>query len=89
MVCEGIRNIALEDIDIARQLGYRIKLLGIIARDFSEDRLTVRLHPCLIADTETLADVNEVYNGVSVTGDVVGTTVLIGRGAGQMQPQVL
>ncbi len=83
MVCEGIRNIALEDIDIARQLGYRIKLLGIIARDFSEDRLTVRLHPCLIADTETLADVNEVYNGVSVTGDVVGTTVLIGRGAGQ------
>ena len=83
MVCEGIRNIALEDIDIARQLGYRIKLLGIIARDFSNDRLTVRLHPCLIADTETLADVNEVYNGVSVTGDVVGTTVLIGRGAGQ------
>ena len=43
MVCEGIRNIALEDIDIARQLGYRIKLLGIIARDFSKDRLTVRL----------------------------------------------
>jgi homoserine dehydrogenase len=30
-----------------------------------------------------LAEVNEVYNGVSVTGDVVGTTVLIGRGAGQ------
>ena len=24
-----------------------------------------------------------MYNGVSVTGDVVGTTVLIGRGAGQ------
>lgn len=83
MVCEGIRDIALEDIEIARQLGYRIKLLGIIARDFSRDTLSVRLHPCLIPNTETLADVNEVYNGVSVTGDVVGTTVLIGRGAGQ------
>ncbi len=83
IVCEGIRDIALEDIEIAGQLGYRIKLLGIIARDFSRNRLTVRLHPCLIANTETLADVNEVYNGVSVTGDVVGTTVLIGRGAGQ------
>lgn len=83
MVCEGIRDIALEDIEIAGQLGYRIKLLGIIARDFSQNTLSVRLHPCLIANTETLADVNEVYNGVSVTGDVVGTTVLIGRGAGQ------
>jgi len=30
-----------------------------------------------------MAGVDEVYNGVSVTGDVVGTTVLIGRGAGQ------
>jgi homoserine dehydrogenase len=30
-----------------------------------------------------IAGVDEVYNGVSVTGDVVGTTVLIGRGAGQ------
>jgi homoserine dehydrogenase len=43
----------------------------------------VRLHPALIAKSEVIAGVDEVYNGVSVTGDVVGTTVLIGRGAGQ------
>lgn len=83
IICEGIRAISKEDIQIARQLGYKIKLLGIIARDFSSNSVSVRLHPALIADTETLAEVNEVYNGVSVTGDVVGTTVLIGRGAGQ------
>ncbi len=83
IICEGIRTISKEDIAIASQLGYKIKLLGIIARDFSSNSVSVRLHPALIAKTETLAEVNEVYNGVSVTGDVVGTTVLIGRGAGQ------
>lgn len=83
IICEGIRKISKEDIEIARQLGYKIKLLGIIARDFSSNSVSVRLHPVLIEDTETLAEVNEVYNGVSITGDVVGTTVLIGRGAGQ------
>jgi homoserine dehydrogenase len=30
-----------------------------------------------------LANVNGVFNGISVTGDVVGTTTYIGRGAGQ------
>jgi homoserine dehydrogenase len=30
-----------------------------------------------------MANVDEVYNGVSLTGDVVGTTLLVGRGAGQ------
>jgi homoserine dehydrogenase len=83
IICEGIRSISKEDIEIARQLGYKIKLIGVIARDFSHNSVSVRLHPALIAKTETLAEVNEVYNGVSVTGDVVGTTVLIGRGAGQ------
>jgi homoserine dehydrogenase len=30
-----------------------------------------------------MANVDEVYNGVCVVGDVVGTTLYIGRGAGQ------
>ena len=80
IICEGIRSISKEDIEIARQLGYKIKLIGVIARDFTHNSVSVRLHLALIAKTETLAEVNEVYNGVSVTGDVVGTTVLIGRG---------
>ena len=83
IICEGIRTITSEDIEIANELGYKIKLLGIIARDFKNNSLSVRLHPAFISKRETLANVDEVYNGVSVTGDVVGTTVLIGRGAGQ------
>lgn len=83
IICEGIRDITTEDIKIAGQLGFKIKLLAIIARDFAANQLTVRLHPALISKKKVIAGVDEVYNGVSVTGDVVGTTVLIGRGAGQ------
>ena len=83
IICEGIREVSREDIEVASQLGYKIKLLAVIARDFETESLSVRLHPALISKNEVIAGVDEVYNGVSVTGDVVGTTVLIGRGAGQ------
>lgn len=83
IICEGIREITGDDIAIAGELGYKIKLLAVIARDFEANKLSVRLHPALISKEEVIAGVDEVYNGVSVTGDVVGTTVLIGRGAGQ------
>lgn len=83
IICEGIRDITGEDIAMAGQLGYKIKLLAVIARDFEAGKLSVRLHPALISKKEVIAGVDEVYNGISVTGDVVGTTILIGRGAGQ------
>ena len=56
-------------------------------RDFDANRLSVRLSR-LIAQSEVIAGVDEVYNGVSVTGDVVGMTVLIGRGAARMRLRV-
>ncbi len=83
IICEGIREITGDDIAIASELGYKIKLLGVIERDFSANKLSVRLHPAWIDKREVVAGVDEVYNAVSVTGDVVGTTILIGRGAGQ------
>jgi len=83
IICEGIREITRDDIAIAGELGYKIKLLAVIARDFEANQLSVRLHPALISKKEVVAGVDEVYNAVSVTGDVVGTTILIGRGAGQ------
>ncbi len=83
IICEGIRSITSDDITTAGALGYKIKLLAVIARDFEANELSVRLHPAFINKSEVIAGVDEVYNGVSVTGDVVGTAVLIGRGAGQ------
>lgn len=83
IICEGIREVSGDDISVAAEWGYKIKLLGVIVRDFESNQLSVRVHPALISKDEVISGVDEVYNGVSVTGDVVGTTVLIGRGAGQ------
>ncbi len=83
MLVEGITHLTQADISYARDNGYAIKLLAVITRDFKSDELFVRVHPTLVPRTKALANVNEVYNGISVTGDVVGETVYIGRGAGQ------
>lgn len=83
MIVEGIRSITLADIRYAAQLGYKIKLLAIIERDFERNLVSVRLHPALIAKNELMAQVDGVYNGISLTGDIAGTTLLVGRGAGQ------
>ena len=83
MLVEGITRITQTDIGFAAQLGYGIKLLAVIARDFERNQLFVRVHPTLLPRRLVLANVNGVDNGIAVTGDVVGTTLYIGRGAGQ------
>jgi homoserine dehydrogenase len=76
---EGIRHISRLDIQIARELGYRIKLLAIIK---DHNGVEVRVHPTLIPAAHVLASVSGVFNGVVVRGDVVGDTMFYGRGAG-------
>ena len=83
MIVEGIERITPADFKNAAALGYGIKLLGIITRDLESNEICVRVHPTLLPEDSVLARVNGVFNAISVTGDVVGTTVYIGRGAGQ------
>ncbi len=83
MLVEGITKLTQTDLTYARDHGYAIKLLAVITQDLATDELFVRVHPTLLPRTKVLANVNEVYNGISVAGDVVGETVYIGRGAGQ------
>jgi homoserine dehydrogenase len=81
---EGIRHVSQFDIQIARELGYTIKLLAIIKSADNTDSapVEVRVHPTLIPHDHVIASVNGVYNGVVVRGDVVGDTMFYGRGAG-------
>jgi homoserine dehydrogenase len=83
MIVEGIERITPADFKNADALGYGVKLLGIITRDFATDEIVVRVHPTLLPRETVLARVSGVFNAISVTGDVVGTTLYIGRGAGQ------
>ncbi|MEX2382723.1 MAG: homoserine dehydrogenase [Opitutales bacterium] len=83
MLVEGIRKITQDDICNARAFGYSIKLLAVITRDFDTDNVFVRVHPALVPLGRVLGNLRGPYNGVCVSGDVVGTTLYIGRGAGQ------
>ncbi|HYP18399.1 MAG TPA: homoserine dehydrogenase [Opitutus sp.] len=83
MVVEGIDRLTPADFQHAEAFGFGIKLLAIISRDFAHNEVSVRVHPTLLPKTHVVANVNGVFNAVSVKGDVVGTTLYIGRGAGQ------
>ena len=81
MTIEGIRNLELEDLNYALELGYRIKLLGVIKNVNGAVEMSVR--PTLIPQEALLAGISEVFNGVMVEGDFVGQTLFYGRGAGR------
>lgn len=83
MIVEGISRITPADFRNAATLGFGIKLLAVITRDFGRNELSVRVHPTLLPEANVIANVNGVFNAISVTGDVVGTTLYSGRGAGQ------
>ncbi len=78
---EGIRRIKLVDIEYAKELGYRIKLLGISS--LSEAGLEQRVHPCLVPKTAPISTIDDGFNGVVVDGDYVEQTFYVGRGAGE------
>ncbi len=78
---EGIRNIAPVDIDYAKELGYRIKLLGVARR--TEDGVETRVNPAMVPLSAPLAKVMDAINAVVVQGDFVGQTVYEGAGAGE------
>jgi homoserine dehydrogenase len=83
MPVEGIRDITLEDIQWAQRLGFKIKLLALILRDSKKDHVFASVQPALVPRDMVLANVDGVFNAISVTGDIVGESVYIGRGAGQ------
>lgn len=83
MPVEGIREVRLADIQWARSLGYKIKLLAVVLRDFDGGSVFTSVQPMLVPQDMILANVDGVFNAISVTGDVVGESVYIGRGAGQ------
>ncbi|MFP4379690.1 MAG: homoserine dehydrogenase [Candidatus Sumerlaeia bacterium] len=79
--CTGITRIEAGDIAFARELGYVIKLLGVAVRH-DDASIEVRVHPCLLPHTSRLAGVNDVYNAVRIDGNLTGSVMLSGRGAG-------
>ena len=77
---EGIRSLSARDFQHAADLGYTIRMLATARR--TERGLDLRVHPTLIPAHDPMARVDGVLNAVAVEGDLLGTVVLEGPGAG-------
>jgi homoserine dehydrogenase len=77
----GIRQISALDISFARELGFRIKLLGI-ARDTPRG-VEQSVEPCLVPETTPVASVEGPLNAVYIDGDFSGKMLFTGAGAGR------
>jgi len=79
---EGISSITSDDIEYAKELGYKIKLLAIY-RNLGDDKIEVRVHPTMIPLNSTLAVIDGEFNAVKVVGDNVEELLFKGKGAGR------
>lgn len=77
---EGIGNVSIDDIRLAEDMGYRIKLLGVA--QMTGRGLEQRMTPCLVPASHPLGQLQGGTNMVVLEGDSVGQIVMRGPGAG-------
>jgi homoserine dehydrogenase len=77
---EGVDQIELLDINLARDLGYRIRLVASATR--SQAGVSVRVHPSLAPIGHPLAETRGALNALFIEGRVIGRIFLQGPGAG-------
>lgn len=86
----GIRGLSGMDIRLAREFGYRIKLIGQV-RDLGAEqgsgqppRLAAGVFPALVHHTFLLARVGGSYNALRVEANASGPLFFHGKGAGAL-----
>jgi homoserine dehydrogenase len=77
---QGISGLHPRDFTYAHELGFAVKLLAIAKERGTT--IEARVHPALVPLDSQLATVDGVYNAIQIEGDLVGTLVFYGRGAG-------
>ena len=80
IIIEGIENITQLDISFAKELGYVIKLLGILKNE--DSKIEIRVHPTLIPFSSIISKVDGVFNAFLVNTKFAGPLSLTGYGAG-------
>lgn len=79
---EGITKISDVDFSYAARMGASIKLFGTSVRKQDEHYLEVA--PVLVNAKNPLYSVSGVYNGIMVTGNMLGVSMYYGSGAGKL-----
>ena len=79
---KGIQDLTLEDVSKAAQAGLVIKLLGY-AEKTTDGSVKIFVSPCAIRTDHPLANIEDVFNGITVTGNATGDVTFYGKGAGK------
>ena len=82
LAVEGVERITPADIEYARRIGLRIKLLALAKR--REAGIEAHVHPTMIPETSVLARVDGPMNADEVRGAASGPTLYYGAGAGSL-----
>jgi len=77
---EGIRDVTLQDIQYAAELGYSLKLVGVIEQ--KEGAFNVAVHPALVPKVSLLGSLEGAYNGIELEDEYGIVSGLIAPGAG-------
>lgn len=79
---KGITNITKEDMTYVKYMDKQIKLIAS-SKKIGDD-IFARVSPKIIGDQNPLSTVNDVFNAVVVKGNMVGTLMFYGKGAGKL-----
>lgn len=79
---EGITEVSLEDIQYAKAMDMKIKLLASCKR--SGEQLCAIVAPHLVAKSHPLYNIEDVFNAIFVKGNMLGDSMFYGSGAGKL-----
>ena len=78
---EGINNVEAKDIEYAKQLGCKIKLVG--HSKINDGRVNGYVRPVLIDNSNIMSKIDNEFNIVVLNGDFLGEVSFVGKGAGK------
>ncbi|MCI6458791.1 MAG: homoserine dehydrogenase [Clostridium sp.] len=78
---EGISNIDMKDIDYAKKMGCKIKLVGQSRKN--DKTVSGFVRPVLVDNNSLLSKIDNEYNIVVLNGNSVGELSFVGKGAGK------
>lgn len=79
---EGITKITDIDFKYAEKMGASVKLLG--TSRMKDGKVNAYVAPVMLDKTNPLYAVNDVFNGIMVKGNMLGTSMFYGSGAGKL-----
>jgi homoserine dehydrogenase len=77
---EGVDEVSIEDINLAKELGYKIKILAVYKKfaGFSQQAV----YPALVNKSEKIAQVDDSFNAILTKASNADWNFVVGRGAG-------